>query len=314
MTSLEEATDPARTQLPRRKFLAFGLSGIVAVLGAGALGVELVSRGVVPGQQVLNDVDGACSVLYPSFAESSLGSSVSGRFHSQARNCEVGYTIAYPPGYRRGDRLPLVVMLHGYGANHANALSGLSPAQAVALKINGEPLAPFAMVTVDGGGGYWNPHPDDDPMRMVMEELIPLCQRLGLGRLPQRIGTMGISMGGYGALLLAERYPDTIAAAAAISPAVWTTYAEARSANPGAFASAGDFARDDVITHAAALADIPVRVASGDDDPFQPGVRTLASRLPPSAQVEFSGGCHTGPFFQSQEPPSLAFLVHHLAS
>jgi S-formylglutathione hydrolase FrmB len=313
VTPLDEAPDPARTQLPRRKFLTLGLSGIAVVLGAGALGVELVSRGVVPGQEVLNDVDGACSVLYPSFAESSLGRSASGRFHSQARNREVGYTIAYPPGYRRGDLLPLVVMLHGYGANHANALSGLSPAQAVALKVSGQPLAPFAMVTVDGGGGYWNPHPGDDPMRMVMEELIPLCQRLGLGRLPQRIGTMGISMGGYGALLLAERYPDTIAAVAAISPAVWTTYAQARSANPGAFASSSDFARDDVITHAAALADTPVRVAAGDDDPFQPGVRTLASRLPSGAQVEISGGCHTGPFFQSQEPPSLAFLVHHLA-
>jgi pimeloyl-ACP methyl ester carboxylesterase len=312
VTPLDGATDPARPQLPRRRFLALGLGGIVSVLGAGALGVELVSRGVVPGKQVLDDVDGACSVLYPSFVESSGGRAVSGRFHSQARHCEVGYTVAYPPGHRPGDRLPLVVMLHGYGANHANALSGLSPAQAVALKVGGKPLAPFAMVTVDGGGGYWNPHPGDDPMRMVMEELIPLCQHLGLGRLPERIGTMGISMGGYGALLLAETYSDTIAAVAAISPAVWTTYAQARSANPGAFASAGDFARDDVITHATALADVPVRVASGTDDPFQTGVRVLASRLPSGAQVEFSGGCHTGSFFQSQEPPSLVFLVHHL--
>jgi hypothetical protein len=39
----------------------------------------------------------------------------------------------------------------------------------------------------------------------------------------------------------------------------------------------------------------------------------LASKLPPGAHVEFSGGGHTGPFFQSQEPPSLAFLAHHLA-
>ena len=38
-------------------------------------------------------------------------------------------------------------------------------------------------------------------------------------------------MGGYGALLLAEKNPELIAAVAAISPAVWTTYSEARAAN-----------------------------------------------------------------------------------
>jgi pimeloyl-ACP methyl ester carboxylesterase len=124
---------------------------------------------------------------------------------------------------------------------------------------------------------------------------------------------MGISMGGFGALLLAEKYPDVIAAVAAISPAVWTTYAQARGANAGAFASAGDFATDNVVTHADRLAHIPVRVASGLDDPFHPGVVVLAAKLPTGSHVVFSGGCHTGPFFQAQEPPSLAFLADHLA-
>jgi pimeloyl-ACP methyl ester carboxylesterase len=298
----------------RRRFLTWGLGGVATVLGAGAVGLELVSHGVVPGKQVLNDLDGACSVAFPSFTYSSLGESVSGRFHSVARNRAVGYTIAYPSGHRSGAPLPLIVMLHGYGANHSNALSGMSPAQAVALKVDGKPLAPFALVTVDGGGGYWNPHPGDDPMRMVMGELIPMCQGLGLGRPPQRIATMGISMGGFGALLLAERYPGTIAAVAAISPAIWTTYSQARGANAGAFASAADFSRDDVIAHAPALARTPVRLASGNDDPFHPGVEKLAKSLPPGAQVALSSGCHTGPFFQSQEPPSLAFLAHYLTT
>jgi len=184
--------------------------------------------------------------------------------------------------------LPLVVMLHGFGANHTSAVVGMTPAQAVALHIGHEPLAPMAMVTVDGGGGYWNPHPGDDPMAMVIEELIPLCQRLGLGRPPQRIGTMGISMGGYGAILFAEKYPHLIAAVAAISPAIWTSYAQARGANAGAYASVADFAADDAVTHTGALAGIPVRVASGDSDPFHPGVETRARALPPGAVVEFS--------------------------
>ena len=155
----------------------------------------------------------------------------------------------------------------------------MSPAQGLALKAGGGPLTPMAMVTVDGGDGYWNPHPGDNPMAMVIDELIPRCQRLGLGRPPQQIATLGISMGGYGALLCAEKYPHLIAAVAAISPAIWTSYAQARQANPAAYASAAAFAANDAVTHAAALGRRPVRVASGYDDPFYPGVQALARAL-----------------------------------
>jgi enterochelin esterase-like enzyme len=245
---------------------------------------------------------------------SPLGPMDSGTFFSRARNQSVGYTIAYPPGHDSGSELPLVVMLHGFGGNHTNAVAGMSPAQALALHVDDKPLAPMAMVTVDGGGGYWNPHPGDNPMAMVIDELIPMCQRLGLGRSPQRIATMGISMGGYGALLLGEKYPTLISAVAAISPAIWTSYDQARSANPGAYASRSDFDADDAVTHASALAGIPVRVASGNDDPFHPGVVALANALPPGAVVDFSAGCHSGPFFIAAEPPSLEFLASHLAN
>jgi len=168
------------------------------------------------------------------------------------------------------------------------------------------------MVTVDGGNGFWTPHPGDNPMAMVIGELVPLCQRRGLGRPPHRIGTMGISMGGYGALLFAEKYPRLISAVAAISPGIWTSYDQAKAADPGAYASAAAFSANDTITHAAALAGIPVRVAAGYDDPFYPGVQTLARSLPAGAVVDFAQGCHTDPFFLEQQPPSLAFLAGHL--
>jgi len=66
-------------------------------------------------------------------------------------------------------------------------------------------------------------------MAMVTGELIPLCRRFCLGRSPQRIGAMGISMGGYGALLLAEKYPHLITAVAAISPCHTTPFSWPRS-------------------------------------------------------------------------------------
>jgi len=297
----------------RRQVLALGLGGAATLLAAGVTGVELVSHGVLPGKYLLDELDGTCSVPVPPLEFSSLGTSFSGTFNSRARNRSVGYTVAYPPGHRMGDELPLVVMLHGYGGNHTDALVGMSPAQAVALKVDGKPLNPMSLVTVDGGNGYWNPHPHDNPMAMVVGELIPRCQRLGLGRRPHRIGVMGISMGGYGALLFAEKYASLFSAVAAISPAIWTSYAQASSANAGAYASASAFTANDAVTHTAALAGIPVRVAAGVDDPFYPGVEVLAQALPAGAVVYFGNGCHTGPFFTQQEPPSLAFLARFLA-
>lgn len=242
----------------------------------------------------------------------SPGPSISGSFYSHARSRTVGYTIAYPPHHGPGMALPLVVMLHGEGGNHSDALAGMSPAQALALLSDRVPLLPMAMVTADGGEGYWNAHPGDDPMAMIVDEIIPMCRQRGLGL--DRIGTMGISMGGYGAILLAEKYPQLVDAVAAISPAIWTSYDQAQSVNRDAYASAADFEADDAVTHASSLSGIPVRVTSGNSDPFHPGVQALARALPPGSVTVFSKGCHTGPFFTEQEPPSLVFLAEHLSA
>jgi predicted esterase len=300
-------------RLTRRRVLAAGAGAFVAVIAAGAGGLELVSHGVLPGKLRLDELEGACSLPETMLQFSEVGPAISGNFYSRHRNRMVGYTIAYPPHHSPGDELALVVMLHGAGGNHKTALAGMSPAQALALVVDHEPLAPMAMVTVDGGNGYWNPHPGDDPMAMVIEELIPRCQSLGLGRQPERLATMGISMGGYGAILLAEKNPRMFSAVAAISPAIWTSYDQAHGANAGAYASAEDFSADDAVTHAAALAGIPVRVSSGVDDPFNPGVQALRIALPAGAIVDFSKGCHDDAFFIQQEPPSLVFLGRHLA-
>lgn len=297
---------------PRRQVLGWIAGGIGAVVVAGVAGVEMISHGVLPGKEVLDEIDGACSVATPAMTFGPLGPTFSSSFYSSARRRSVGYTFAYPPGDGPGDDLALIVMLHGFGNSHRSALFGMTPAQAVALKTNGKIMAPMAMVTVDGGDGYWNPHPGDDPLGMVVNELIPFCQKKGLGAPPHQIGMMAVSMGGYGALGIAEKVPGLVSAVAAISPAIWSSYDQAHAANAGAFASASAFAKGDVIRHAAKLREIPLRVASGSDDPFHPGVEKLISVLPAGSTVVVSPGCHTEPFFYEQEPPSLEFLAQHL--
>ena len=297
--------DETTPTVSRRRLLWWLGGGIAVVVAGGAAAVDLVDHGVLPGKQLLDTLDGACSVPPPALSFDGVGTSYSGHFFSRARQRSVGYTIAYPPGHQRGDTLSLIVVLHGYGDDHATALKGMTPAQAVALRPRREPMA---IVTVDGGNGYWTPHPRDDPMAMVREELIPLCQRWGLGRSPQQIKLLGISMGGFGALALAESDPQLFRGVAAISPAIWTTYEQARNANATAFASQAVFEKYEVISNADKLVGVPLRVAVGRDDPFLPGVETFIAAAPHAESVRVTAGCHTDSFFLSQEPPSLAFL------
>jgi len=289
--------------LTRRRVLASGLAGTAVIIAGG---LELVDHGVLPGKHALDELDGSCSVATPPETFRSDGPTLTGRFHSHARRREVGYTIAYPPGHRVGSRLPLGLYLHPDGGDHASPLGGIPLARALA----GTGLPPIALVAADGGNLYWHPHPGDDPMGMMFNEVIPMCQGMGLGL--DRIGTIGISMGGYGAILFAETHPDTVLACAAISPAIWTSYAQARAANRGAYTNAREFATYNAVTHTSALAHTPVRVASGSDDPFRPGVVALLSRLPTGAVTQISRGCHDTAFFASQRHASMLFLGQHL--
>lgn len=222
-----------------------------------------------------------------------------------------GYTLGYPAGHGPGSRLPLIVFFHGFTGTHWDCLAGYSPASAVS-GTGATTDNPVALVTVDGGNGYWHPHPGDDPMGMVVHELIPMMKVRGLGAHGHHIAAMGISMGGYGAIAFGEHYPGLFRAVAAISPAIFVTYEWVHYVNPGAYWSASDFARYDAVTHASLLRQTPVRVASGADDPFHPWVEEFVAELPGDDVAVFPPGAHTGSFFRSQIEPSVRFISGHI--
>jgi hypothetical protein len=97
---------------------------------------------------------------------------------------------------------------------------------------------------------------------MIIHEVLPRLARRGFAT--ARIGITGWSMGGYGALLLAERLgPRQVAAVAVSSAAIFASYSAAQAANPGAFDSAANFAAYDLHDGLGTLRQLPVLIDCG---------------------------------------------------
>jgi predicted peptidase len=263
------------------------------------VGVAGLAIAITAGTDVVDEVTGLID---------GPGTNVSGAFYSRYRRRTVGYTVGYPDGASTDARIPFAIYMHGYRGDHTNAVPGHSPGGAASLASD---IRHMAIVTVDGGQGYWHPHPGDDPMRMVVNELIPMMRARGLGLGVREIAVMGTSMGGYGAIIFAEHYRGSFASVGAISPAIFDSFAWAHYVNPGAFWSAKDFATYDAISHAGSLSGTPLRVASGEDDPFHPWVEDFARVVPAPGQVVFPPGAHTAAFFNSQIEPAVRFVASH---
>jgi S-formylglutathione hydrolase FrmB len=292
-----------------RRAVVTGSLGAAVVLGAGA--VALAANGVIPGRARVDEELGFCTVDPPS-VHAAPGPIIAGGFTSAYRRTDVRYKIAYPPGSSPGARLPVALVLHGYGGNADSALdAGNYPAYLAAAVIAG--ATPFALGAVDGGNGYWHPHPADDPLGMLIHEFLPLLGTHGLS--VDRPAVTGISMGGYGALLCGLTQRERFVAVIGNSPAFWHSYAEARHVNPGAFTSASEWsAYGDMLARAGDFRGLPVQIFIGSSDPFQPIVATLRDRLPDRSIVHITKGCHDGRFWQAHAPQVIGTLAGALAA
>ncbi|MFU8851180.1 alpha/beta hydrolase [Micromonospora sp. SL1-18] len=311
--------------LSRRRLLQ-SLGAAAGLAGLGAAGVALVDAEVLPGRSVLNQALGRCDARPPDAPRAPAPPPVTGSFRSAARRRQVGFAIAYPPGYAPGARLPVCLALHGYAADARTAVDaagypeflvgdgsgsrrGVGRAElAKALPHGG---APFVLAAPDGGDGYWHPHSDDDPLGMLVDEFLPLLAERGLRT--DRVAVAGWSMGGYGALVAALTYPGRFRAVVATSPAIFHSYDDAKRVNAGAFDSAAEWGRYDVTARAREFADMPVRIAIGAADPFAKAVRTLRDRLPDPGTVEISTGCHDNDFWRSVAPGQVRAISAALA-
>ncbi|MBO2461093.1 alpha/beta hydrolase [Actinomadura violacea] len=296
--------------ISRRALLLGGLGGLGAFAAAGGTGYALVERDVLPGRVRLDKALGRCGDVPAPPAASTTVQRLT--WHSAHRRTDVTATVVLPAANRSPRGLPVAVALHGSGGDGASAVRSLALDHYLPDAVARGGVPPFLIAAVDGGPDtYWHARADgDDPIGMIVDELLPRLRRQGART--DRVGAIGWSMGGYGALVLARRLgARRTAAVVASSPALFGSYADARRTNARSFDDAADFARNDVFSDLDALKGVPIRVDCGTSDPFAPMARRLRGRIHPEGSM--GGGCHDGGFWRPRLPAQLAFLGHRLA-
>ncbi|MFD1825945.1 MULTISPECIES: alpha/beta hydrolase [Mumia] len=288
--SLPTAGPPAHPITRRRLLVGLGATVAVTATGAGAFAV---------GRDVLDGPDGKVPRVEG-------GEVIGGSFASKARRGRsCGWAIAWPPGHR--ENLPVTVVLHGRGNDHASAFSSryLGLDRFLVAAVRGG-AAPFALASVDGGESYWHRRADgDDAAAMVIDELLPLLERRGLRT--ERIGLAGWSMGGFGALHLARTLGrGRVAGVAVMRPALWRSYDDT---TPGAYDDAADFARVSVMKRQRSLAGTRLRVDCGRGDPFYDATRDFVEGFDTRPAGDFERGGHDVGYWRRMAPTQLRFLA-----
>lgn len=257
-----------------RRTLLMGAAGTVALLGGGtALGKHEIDTH--PG---LRRFFGQCGDM-PSLPDKGAYVVHTGTLRSTAMSREMPYAYALPEEGIRVRGMPLIVALPG-----------------------------------DVDSSYYHPRADGtDMLAFVVDELVPHVERtLAVGGARQRRAVYGVSMGGYGALLIAQRYPHLVCAAAGGSPAVFQDFHDAITGHSHTFDSEADWQRwglwDQLDTFR-----VPVRIDCGDADPFVATARQLIAKIP-GAVGHIGSGCHEHGFWRRAAPADLRFLKNHLSS
>lgn len=292
-----------KPRLSRRSMLVAGASGLgVAAFTAGT------TTGVLPVSEAVQRALGVTSTT----PVSQLGAAKVERVWSAVRGREIDF-VTMLPNRSPARGLPMVLALHGLGGRARSGTPTGTLAE-LAGQVARRAVPPFGLVAVDGGDHYWHEnHPGDNPMAMLLEEVPQWLRRRGLGGADgQPAATMGMSMGGFGALLYARRRAERrqpVQALALLAPALILSWNE--MAKRDAFHDAADWASMDPLKHLSATADVPTGVWCGSEDPFIQGNRQFIAAAHPAVAYT-ARGKHGDSFNRSVVPSVIGFLGRHV--
>jgi len=143
---------------------------------------------------------------------------------SKILNREVKYSIYLPPDYEKNNQdFPVVYLLHGNGDDHTAWLNKGQVDNITDKAIKNQDIVPLLLVMPDAGVTYYV---NDFASKvryedMFIQEFIPFIEsEYRIKKEKKYRGIAGLSMGGYGSLLYAIKYPDLFSACVALSAAV----------------------------------------------------------------------------------------------
>ncbi|WP_221408775.1 alpha/beta hydrolase [Chryseolinea serpens] len=143
---------------------------------------------------------------------------------SAALGKDVEYNIYLPADYDKSNRqYPVLYLLHGYGDDETG-WTQFGEAQIIADKLQGE-VAPMIIVMPDAGVS-WYINSYDGKVKyedFFIKEFIPYIDANYRTRpTKQYRAVAGLSMGGYGTLIMATKHPELFSSAAPLSSGVFT--------------------------------------------------------------------------------------------
>lgn len=241
------------------------------------------------------------------------------------------FSIYLPDGYDQGQlRYPVLYLLHGAGGDETAWMKMGRIKSTADQLIDGKAMPPAIIVMPGCPGCWWVDGAVDKAETAFWSELVPAIQRR-YRTIEAREGRLvaGLSAGGYGAVRFAMRYPDRIAAAAALSPAV---YAETPPAISSARVQAPFLKPDGTFDQASwnarnytSLIDwyfnqkqhVPFFLVSGDDDRYGIAFETmvlfkrLQGHQPEAAELRIVDGDHSWDIWAKSIEPAMRYVFRY---
>jgi S-formylglutathione hydrolase FrmB len=248
-------------------------------------------------------------------------------FYSAVLGRKVALDVYLPDGYAQGAKYPVIYLLHGAGGNETEWAGNGGIVQTLDGMIRrGEIRPTVAVMPTTGGGTWWVDGAVDKAETAFMQELLPHVERkykVAGDRASRSIG--GQSMGGYGALHMALKFPEKFCGAAILSPAIYDPLPPATSASrlTAQFQRDGKF--DEALwkslnyptllpAYRQGSARVPMWISSGDHDHL--GIAVESANLywrmfqvqPKQVELRITDGDHEWPAFNASFPDALRYI------
>lgn len=246
---------------------------------------------------------------------------------SAALGRDVPFTVYLPDGYAQSTTAyPVVYLLHGAGGDENEwHTKGGAPETLDGLIKRGLMRPSVVIMPTAGPASWWTDGAAEKAGTAIMKDLLPYVEaryRVQKERSGRAIG--GLSMGGYGALNLSLRYPESFCAAAVISPAIYDPLPPETSAARKApqFVRNGQFDADtwkslnyasQIDTYKAGKTRVPMWIVSGDHDYL--GIAPMSANLywrlyqiqPKQVELRIVDGDHEWLVFRDALPEALQY-------